>query len=218
MIDNLSIGLLGAGFSFLVGCLLIGVQIALNTKNFEEEYHKKIEKIKLVINWRLERALRKLFKNRFSVPAVTSEGKWTQVFPETLDDIRFKEGTDAEVFPEFTIEEEEFIELVTLDQTEEIYEYVNKLRRWSHVTCEGKEYLRKIGRDTILIGIITSVLLFISVAFLSSPDTLFLLAYIFSLLFIFLGTNLYKNIKGYRDLTTEIDDIYEKFEKRSLDI
>ena len=207
-------GLIGVGVTFLIGCLVVGVQVIFYTKNFQEEHGKKIDKIKTVLNWKLEKALQSLFKKRkFSLLEENEALKWTKVFPETIEDIRFKEGADTEVFPELILREEESLELVSLDDMEEIYENVRKLKRWSIASRETKDYLRKVGKFVILLGVV--VLIGLTV-FTTIPEIAILIIWIYVLTFTIIP--IYQSCHKYIKLINEIEEIHEKIERRSPDI
>lgn len=212
-------GFIGAAVSFLVGCLIVGIQVTFFTKNFEEEYGRKIDKIKLVINWRLEKALRNLFtKKKYPLLEATEDIKWMKVFPETIEDIRFLEGVGTEVFSELTSHEiQESLELVSLDDMQEIFEDVKKLKKWSTCSRDAKDYLRTIGKNIILVGIIISISLFIIVSF---PEAIVLFGVVYGLTIVgmCIVIPLYQSCRSYIRTVHEIDETYEKIEKRSLDI
>jgi len=171
------------------------------------------EKITLITNWKLEKELRRLFRLKFETRRELSEGdrEWTQVFPETLEDIRFKEEPTVEVFPEYI--DEEYYDFVTLEELKTITETVSKLKKWLDIITNGKNLLRDIGKYLIIIGII----ILIGAISYAIFHEIFLIV-----IFIYIATpvvyKLHGNARAYRRILTEIDEAYKKVQKRSMDL
>lgn len=203
--------LITVGAAIFTALLIVGVQITFYTRHFEGEYSDKVEKIKLILNWKLEKELRRLFRSKFEAEEIPEgDREWTQVFPETLEDIRFKEELEVEVFPEY-IAEGGYYEFVTLEELDTIVKTVSKLKKWSDCITNGKDQLRNMGEYLIIIGI-TILIGIISYAIV--PE-IFLIA-IFGYIATLAVYKLHENIGAYRRILTEIDETYKKVQKRSI--
>lgn len=205
--------LITVGAAIFTACLVVGVQIIFYTRHFEEEYSDKVEKITLITNWKLEKELRRLFRSKFETEEMPEgDREWTQVFPETLEDIRFKAEPEVEVFPEY-IAEEGYYELVNLEELDTIVEMVSKLKKWFDCITNGKNQLRNIGKYLIIIGFI---ILTGAISYAIVPEIILIV--FFGYIATFAAHKLYENIGNYRRILTEIDEAYKKVQKRSMDI
>ena len=211
--------LITVGAAIFTACLIVGVQIIFYTRHFEAEYSDKIEKITLITNWKLEKELRRLFRSKFGTEELPEgDREWTQVFPETIEDIRFKEEPGVEVFPEY-IAEEGYYELVNLEELDTIVETVSKLKKWFDCITNGKNLLRNIGKYLIIIGIII-IIGAISLEIVHEVNVyekIWIIA-IFGYFGSLAAYKLHGNARAYLRTITEIDEAYKKVQKRSIDI
>ena len=134
------------------------------------------------------------------------------VFPETIEDIRFKEESEVEVFPEY-MPEEGYFELVSLNELDKIVETVSDLKKWFGCITDGKNQLRRIGKNLIYLG---------SIVFTGSIVYSMLLDHRLIFPFVYIGTlpivRLSVNCKNYWHILKDIDETYNKIQKRSLDL
>lgn len=205
--------LIAVGTGVFTACLVVGVQLIFYTRHFEEEYGSKVEKITLITNWKLDKELIRLCKSKFGREEIPEEFReWTSVFPETLEDIRFKDESEVEVFPEYVLEEGYF-ELVSLKELDTIVDTVSDLKRWYECITDGKTQLRGVGKNLIYLGIIAFAG---SIVYSIFPEPLAIF------LFLYIGTipvvRLTSHSKNHWRTMKKIDETHKKVQKRSLDL
>ena len=206
------------GAAIFTALLIVGVQIIFYyAGHFEEEYKDKIVKIQLILNWKLDKELRQLFKSKFEMGEKSTEDReWTPIFPETLDDIRFKAEPEMEIFPEYLAEEGSY-ELITLAELATINKTVLKLEKWFDCIQNGKKRLRRIGKELIYTGIIILISAILYAISPGNPERMIII--LFFLYFItFFASRLYGDLKDHKRIQEEIEDAYKKVQKRSMDL
>lgn len=210
------LGWITAGAAIFTAFLILGVQIIFYyAGRFDAEYKDIIAKIQFILNWKLTKELKLLCTSKFQKGfEVTEEKDWKPIFPETLEDVRFKVEPEVEIYPEYIAEEGSY-ELITLGELENIKNIVLKLEKWVACIPSGKNRLRDIGKNIIITGIIIFISMFLCAI---APDDVWrMLIAPFALYFITIfGSKIIEGFKEHQKIQDEIEDTYKKVQKKSL--
>lgn len=137
METELIVGLIAGGVAVFTSLLIIGAQINLSTKNFEDEYGDKVERIKLLLKGNIDRLILDLLMSKMK--DLKSEGfkDWKEVDTGVFADLLDKQS----------------YELINPKELDKIIETSSEHDEWSDFIVEGKNCLRTIGLSVIIFGI-----------------------------------------------------------------